>query len=78
LLATEWRTGLPDGLFSDQKSKFGYILVGLRLKNVYIGILWPFGIFLWRLGIFYDHLVHFSGFGIMYQEKSGNSGGERF
>jgi hypothetical protein len=34
---------------------------------------------LWRLGIFYDHLVHFvfiwyilSGFGIMYQEKSGN------
>jgi hypothetical protein len=34
---------------------------------------------LWRLGIFYDHLVHlviiwyiFSGFGITYQEKSGN------
>jgi hypothetical protein len=34
---------------------------------------------LWRFGIFYDHLVHFvfilyifSGFGIMYQEKSGN------
>jgi hypothetical protein len=23
-------------------------------------------------GIFYEHLVHFSGFGIMYQEKSGN------
>jgi hypothetical protein len=23
-------------------------------------------------GIFYDLLVHFSGFGIMYQEKSGN------
>jgi hypothetical protein len=21
---------------------------------------------------FYDHLVHFSGFGIMYHEKSGN------
>jgi hypothetical protein len=34
---------------------------------------------LWRFGIFYDHLVRFvviwyifSGFGIMYQEKSGN------
>jgi hypothetical protein len=25
-----------------------------------------------RFGIFYDNLVHFSGFGIMYQEKSGN------
>jgi hypothetical protein len=36
-----------------------------------------------RVGIFYDHLVHFvfiwcifSGFGIMYQEKSGNPGWE--
>jgi hypothetical protein len=35
----------------------------------------------WRFGIFYGHLVHFvfiwyifSGFGIMYQEKSGNTG----
>jgi hypothetical protein len=28
-------------------------------------ILWPFG-------TFYVNLVHFSGFGIMYQEKSGN------
>jgi hypothetical protein len=34
---------------------------------------------LWILGIFYDYLAHFvfiwyifSGFGIMYQEKSGN------
>jgi hypothetical protein len=26
--------GLPDGLFSNQKSKFGLILVGLRLENV--------------------------------------------
>jgi hypothetical protein len=24
------------------------------------------------LGKFYDHLVHFSDFGITYQEKSGN------
>jgi hypothetical protein len=34
---------------------------------------------LWKFGTFYDHLVRFvfigyicSGFGIMYQEKSGN------
>jgi hypothetical protein len=25
-----------------------------------------------RLGVFCDHLVHFSGFSIKYQEKSGN------
>jgi hypothetical protein len=29
---------------------------------------------LWRFEIFYDHLVHFSGFGTMYQEQSGNTG----
>jgi hypothetical protein len=36
---------------------------------------------LWTFGIFYDHLVHlafiwyiFLGFGIVYQEKSGNPG----
>jgi hypothetical protein len=52
-------------------------LEGLRLEKVYIffghleyfmeiwDILWPFGTFC-------IHLVHFSGFGIMYQEKSGN------
>jgi hypothetical protein len=38
---------------------------------------------LWRFRIFYDNLVHFvfiwsifSGFGIMYQEKSGNPGSD--
>jgi hypothetical protein len=28
--------GLPDGLFSNQKSQFEEILEGLRLKNVYL------------------------------------------
>jgi hypothetical protein len=43
-------------------------------------ILSPFGIlygdlgYFWPFGTFCTHLVHFSGFGIMYQEKSGNSG----
>jgi hypothetical protein len=27
---------------------------------------------LWPIGMVCIHLVHFSGFGIMYQEKSGN------
>jgi hypothetical protein len=33
--------GLPDGIFSDQKSQFWFIFVGFGIKN---------------LGIFYGHL----------------------
>jgi hypothetical protein len=36
--------GLPDGLFSYQKLRFGYILEGFGMENV---------------GIYYHHLVHF-------------------
>jgi hypothetical protein len=44
--STEWsESGLPDGLFSNQKSKFGKILEGLAMEDV---------------GIFYVHLVHFT------------------
>jgi hypothetical protein len=69
---------LPDGLFSNQKSQFGYILEGLRLDNVNIfydhkdyftdiwdDILSPFGTFCVLS-------VNFSGFGVMGKEKSGN------
>jgi hypothetical protein len=45
-------------------------------KLIYFLAIWDI---LWRFGKFYDHLVHFvfiwyiySGFCIMYQEKSGN------
>jgi hypothetical protein len=38
---------LPDGLFSNQKYKFGKILEGLAMEDV---------------GIFYGHLVHFTVF----------------
>jgi hypothetical protein len=41
------KAGLPDGLFSKQKSQFGQILEGLRWESV--------GIFL-PLEIFYGHL----------------------
>jgi hypothetical protein len=71
-------SGLPDSLFSNQKSKFGSILERLSLENADIfyghleyftdiwGILWPFVYIFCSFGAF------FSSFGIMYQEKSGN------
>jgi hypothetical protein len=69
---------LPDGLFSDQKSPFGLIFVGLGMENVGIFyghfdtfksiwcILPPFGIFvvIWYI---------FSHLGMLEHEKSGNS-----
>jgi hypothetical protein len=42
-------SGLPDGLFSNQKSQFGQILEGLKMEKA--------GIFLWSFGRFYGHLV---------------------
>jgi hypothetical protein len=50
------RPGLPDGLFSNQKSKFGQILEGLALEDVGIHI---FGHFLRSFVILYEHLVSF-------------------
>jgi hypothetical protein len=68
---------LPDGLFSNQKYKFEYILEGLGMKNVglFYGhlecnkaiwyILWAFGnlVAIWYI---------FQCFGILNIEKSGN------
>jgi hypothetical protein len=77
---------LPDGLFSNQKSQFGYILVCLAMENlgifydhlVYFTAIWSI---LRPLEIFYGHLVYFvliwyifTRFGILDQEKSGNPG----
>jgi hypothetical protein len=69
--------GLPDGFFWNQKSKFGQIFGSLRWENAdifqghleYFTDIWDI---LWPFGTFNVHLVHFSGFGIMYVEKSGN------
>jgi hypothetical protein len=47
----EKRAGLPDGIFSNQKSQFGYVLERFRKEKVG-SILWPFG-------VYYGHLVHF-------------------
>jgi hypothetical protein len=48
-------TGLPDGIFSKPKSRFGQILEGLELENVgifYGHIIRPFV-------LFHGHLVYF-------------------
>jgi hypothetical protein len=45
--------GLPDGILSKQKSKFGKILEGLRIENV--GIFYVICNILQPFGIFYDH-----------------------
>jgi hypothetical protein len=42
------KAGLPDGLFSNQKSKFGKMFEGLRLENV---------------DIFYGHLKYITDIG---------------
>jgi hypothetical protein len=65
-------SGLPDGLFSSQKFQFGYILEGLRLENVDMF----YGHLKYFMTIWYNlcSLVHFFGFGIVHQEKSGNPG----
>jgi hypothetical protein len=42
---------LPDGVFSNQKYKFGFILEGLGMQNV---------------GLFYFHLEYCTAFGILY------------
>jgi hypothetical protein len=48
---------LPDGLFSNQKSKFGFILNGLQWKIlVYFVTIWSI---LWPFDMFYLHLVYF-------------------
>jgi hypothetical protein len=68
---------LPDGTFSNQKSKFGYILEGLVMEDV--GIFMAILSILRLHGIFYGHLVNFvviwyifPRFGMLYREKSGN------
>jgi hypothetical protein len=52
---------LPNGLFSKQKSQFGYILEGLTLEDVW-SILRPFGI---PCG----HLVYLFPFGYVVPRK---------
>jgi hypothetical protein len=68
---------LPDGLFSNQKSKFGQIWEGLAMEDVgvFCRHLVHFRFYcyiLWTFGIVRGNLAYYSSFGILYQEKSGN------
>jgi hypothetical protein len=69
--------GLPDGIFSNQKSQFGYILECLVMEDVgkFYGlssILLPFRIFYWHLVYFVDVLVYFFPVLVCCTKKSGN------
>jgi hypothetical protein len=60
-------SGLPDGLFSNQKSKFGYILEGLALKDVgifnrHLVAFTVFRYILWTFGIVRGNLAYFFPF----------------
>jgi hypothetical protein len=73
-------TGLPDGIFSDQKSQFGKFWRALQWKMyvLYFMDIWltlrTFNNIhvLHPLGIFCGYLVYFPRVGKLYQEKSGN------
>jgi hypothetical protein len=48
---------LPDGIFSNRKSQFGYILEGLAMEDV--GIFLAIWSILRQFGLFYGNLVYF-------------------
>jgi hypothetical protein len=66
------RQGCQMVSFSDQKSKFGYILEDLGMENV--GIFSVHLEYFTTIGYILWSLVNFKSFGILYQEKSGNPG----
>jgi hypothetical protein len=69
--------GLPDGFFSHQKSKFGYVLEDVGNVDLYCCHLEHFmtiWYILWAFGNFIVILYIFPRFGKLRQEKSGNPG----
>jgi hypothetical protein len=66
-----FKTGLPDGFFSNRNSQFGQILEVGKYGYMYFMDIWNiYG----HLGYFMTIGYFYSGFGIMYKEKSGNPG----
>jgi hypothetical protein len=43
----------------------------LAIWSTYLTAIW---VFWWPFGVFYGRFVYFSGFGMLYREKSGNPG----
>jgi hypothetical protein len=67
--------GLPDGIFSYQKSQFGYIFAGLAMLKVWLHFVAILNI-LRQLGKFYGQVAYFvivwyisTSFGMFCQEK---------
>jgi hypothetical protein len=72
-------SGLPDGIFSNKKSRFGVILDGLAMEDVgiFCGHLVSFTAIWYILkpfGLFYGYLLYFSGFGMLHQEYLADRG----
>jgi hypothetical protein len=73
-LVTRSDPGLPDGLFSNQKSRFGLIWECLAIKDggkfyghsVYLTVI---SYILWPIVHFVVILLYFSRFGTLYQEN---------
>jgi hypothetical protein len=73
------QVGLPDGIFSYKKFRFGHIFEDLGMENVgtfygHFEYFTAFWCFLKSFAIFYGHLVYFPRFGMVYGEKSGTPG----
>jgi hypothetical protein len=66
------RPGLPDGIISNQKSQFGYILEDIAMENVCIfyGLLVNFPD-IWQT---FGHLVYFFPIWYVLPKKSGKPG----
>jgi hypothetical protein len=62
---------LPDGIFSDQKSKI-WVNFGGSCSGRYWNILWPFGVSHGNYVYFIAIRYMFTRFGMLYQDKSGN------
>jgi hypothetical protein len=74
-------SGLPDGNFSYQNSRFGYILEGLGLENVcifYVHLKYLTDLhmvyFITILYMLLSFGIFYARFGMLQQDKSGNPG----
>jgi hypothetical protein len=65
---------LPDGIFPQQNTQYGYILEGLGIENVGIFVtIHGHWVILWMdIGKFCSHLVYISRFWYIVPKQSGN------
>jgi hypothetical protein len=61
-----YKTGLPDGLFSNQSPKFGTFWKPFEWE-ILISFIMVICFILWKFGICFAHLLYYPHFGILYQ-----------